>query len=96
MSEDNTENAPYNSVQITLKMLEDTDLRASIGWNFSPDIDERAMDNLRYIGQGIMFLVTNQIEELAKIGANLEAAEEAEEPIEHEGIVIPFPTHTRH
>ena len=96
MSEDNTDNAPPNAVQITLRMLEDTDLRASIGWNFSPDLDERAMDNLRYIGEGIMFLLSTQIEDLAKIGYNLESAQEAEEPMEHEGSVIPFPTQTKH
>lgn len=93
MSDEDNKSAPHESVQITLRMKQDTDLVASIGWSFSPEMDEDALIQLRRIGEGLMFLLSHQIEDLIQIGANLE---EDEEPFEHEGAVIPFPTQTKH
>lgn len=95
MSEKDNNNAPHESVQITLRMKHDTDLMASIGWNFSKEMDETTIIQLRRIGEGLMFILSQQIEDVIQIGANLEEIEE-DEPFEHEGTVIPFPTQTKH
>jgi len=95
MSEEHNNNAPHESVQITLRMQHEEDLVASIGWNFSPEMDEATLIQLRRIGEGLMFILSRQIEEIIQIGANLEEIEE-DEPFEHEGTVIPFPTQTKH
>jgi hypothetical protein len=95
MSDKDNNNAPHESVQITLRMKQDTDLMASIGWNFSPEMDENTIIQLRRIGEGLMYILSQQIEDVIQIGANLEEIEE-DEPFEHEGTVIPFPTQTKH
>lgn len=88
--------SPKDSVRITMRMEENTDLRVSLGWNFSDDLEEIAEENLRYIAEGVMYLLANQIDDLIQIGLNLEENQK-EEPFEHDGVVIPFPTaQTKH
>jgi hypothetical protein len=91
MSDEHHNNAPHESVQITLRMKNEEDLTASIGWNFSPEMDEDTLIQLRRIGEGLMFLLSQQIEDVIQIGVNLEESIE-DEDLEHEGTIIPFPT----
>ena len=86
---------PKDTVRLDMTMLDSTDLRVSIGWNVSDDVEENAEDNLRALAEGIMYLMANQIDDLIQIGINVEQSREEE--TDFEGNVIPFPpTPTRH
>lgn len=80
-----------DTVSITLNMIKDVDLRATLAWHFSGKLNEEIEDDLRQVAEGIMFLIGNQMDDLIQIGANVEEGRRRE-PFRNEGNIIPFPT----
>tara|TARA_B100000035_G_scaffold10397_1_gene8845 strand:+ start:1553 stop:1840 length:288 start_codon:yes stop_codon:yes gene_type:complete len=80
-----------DTVSITLNMIQDVDLRATLAWHFSGKMGEKMEDDMRQVAEGIMFLIANQMDDLIQIGANVEEGRRRE-PFNEKGNIIPFPT----
>ena len=81
---------PKDTVRLDISMIDSTDLRVVMGWNFSEELEENAEDNLRALAEGIMYLMENQFDDLIQIGVNVEQARE--EQTDFSGNILPFPT----
>lgn len=97
MDKTNTPKMPENTVSITLSVQDTGELHCGFGWNIpKPESDD---GNYLYVtGLGLLWMLTQNLEGLTRLGMTYEQAKAAEDPSEkHDAEILDFPiTPTKH
>lgn len=98
MNKDQTPNIPENTVNITLSLTDENELRCGFGWHI-PDPETDEGNYLYMTGLGLLWMLTKNMEGLTRLGVTYDASREAEEAEEdgYEAEILEFPlTPTKH